>query len=227
LQQASVDDFSNGPREVTSSKRQYSAEAVGTVRYPTVSKDRAAKSNSGTTDVPLPEQINLQLKVEPEAALDGSIDLDLAAEITVTPKSAGNAASGSSSQTFGSQWKSRRGEVPVSAGLRGKPRTSSLTVYSGATVMLVTSSPSEPDHLQILLITAKGAGDGSDKLAEAADNGDGSNDPQKLPRAIPAKDKPGFVISPYAPDAGFVDARGFPPGTQVKDPYTNKFFVLP
>lgn len=227
LQQASVDDFPNGPREVTSSKGQYSVEAVNTVRYPAVAKDNAAKSKADTTNAPLLEQMILQLKVEPEAALDGSINLDLTADIKITPKSAGNGAAGSQPEAYVRQWNSHLSEAPISANFRGKPHTSSLTVYSGATVMLVSASPSEPDHLQILLITVKGAGDGRDKLAEAADDGDGNSDPQKLPRAIPAKDKPGFVVSPYAPDAGFVDARGFPSGTQVKDPYSNRYFVLP
>jgi hypothetical protein len=44
---------------------------------------------------------------------------------------------------------------------------------------------------------------------------------------IPVKGKPGFVLSPYAPDKGFVDVRGFPVGTDVRDPYTGKVMKVP
>jgi hypothetical protein len=44
---------------------------------------------------------------------------------------------------------------------------------------------------------------------------------------IPVPGKPGFVTRPHAPSAGFVDVRGFPPGTEVKDPYTGRIFLVP
>jgi hypothetical protein len=44
---------------------------------------------------------------------------------------------------------------------------------------------------------------------------------------IPVKGKAGFVLSPYAPDKGFVDVRGFPVGTDVRDPYTGKIMKVP
>ncbi len=55
----------------------------------------------------------------------------------------------------------------------------------------------------------------------------GAAAPQNLPYAQPVPGKPGFVTSPYAPGSGYVDVRGFPPGTEVKDPYTQKVFLVP
>jgi hypothetical protein len=43
----------------------------------------------------------------------------------------------------------------------------------------------------------------------------------------PVPGKTGFVTSPFAPDSGYIDVRGFPPGTAVKDPYTDRIFLTP
>ncbi len=47
------------------------------------------------------------------------------------------------------------------------------------------------------------------------------------PYGTPVSGKQGFVTSPHAPYSGYVDVRGFPPGTEVKDPYTGKIFLVP
>jgi hypothetical protein len=44
---------------------------------------------------------------------------------------------------------------------------------------------------------------------------------------IPVPGKNGFVTSPYAPDSGYIDVRGFQPGTPVKDPYSGKIILAP
>lgn len=51
--------------------------------------------------------------------------------------------------------------------------------------------------------------------------------PDNTPYATAVPNKPGFVISPYATDAGYVDVRGFPPGASVPCPYTKKMFRVP
>ncbi len=43
----------------------------------------------------------------------------------------------------------------------------------------------------------------------------------------PVPGKQGLVTSPFSPDRGYIDVRSFPPGTEVKDPYTGKIFLTP
>jgi len=44
-------------------------------------------------------------------------------------------------------------------------------------------------------------------------------------RAVP--DKPGYVFSPFDASGRYVDVSGYAPGTKVKDPWTDKIFVVP
>ncbi len=46
------------------------------------------------------------------------------------------------------------------------------------------------------------------------------------PYGIPVPGKKNLVESPFSPGK-YVDVEGFPPGTEVKDPYTQKIFLVP
>ena len=63
------------------------------------------------------------------------------------------------------------------------------------------------------------------RWAKAASSASDEN--SNLPYGTPVPGKPGLVTSPFAPDAGYVQVIGFPPGTPVEDPYTGKIFLTP
>jgi hypothetical protein len=60
------------------------------------------------------------------------------------------------------------------------------------------------------------------KATDAKMNGNGD-----VPYGIPVPGKQGLVTSPFSPDSGYIDVRSFPPGTEVRDPYTGKTFLTP
>ncbi|MEI6350022.1 MAG: hypothetical protein WCP06_02820 [Verrucomicrobiota bacterium] len=47
------------------------------------------------------------------------------------------------------------------------------------------------------------------------------------PTAEPVPGKRGIVVSPFAPEEGYVDVRGLLSGTEVRDPYTGRIFIVP
>ena len=49
----------------------------------------------------------------------------------------------------------------------------------------------------------------------------------EFPTAKSVPGKPGYVISPFDSSGRYVDTSGYTPGSKVKDPWTNKIFVVP
>jgi hypothetical protein len=63
------------------------------------------------------------------------------------------------------------------------------------------------------------------RVAKAAPSA--SEQKAELSYGTPVPGKPGLVTSPFAPERGYVDVTGFPPGSEVQDPYTGKIFLTP
>jgi hypothetical protein len=61
----------------------------------------------------------------------------------------------------------------------------------------------------------------------AAPQSSSTNSAAQFPVAKPVPGKPGYVFSPYDPNGGYVDVSGYPSGSKVKDPYSQKIFLVP
>jgi hypothetical protein len=51
--------------------------------------------------------------------------------------------------------------------------------------------------------------------------------PENFPTAKAVPGKSGYVFSPFDAEGRYVDVSGYAPGTKVKDPWTDKIFIVP
>ena len=82
-----------------------------------------------------------------------------------------------------------------------------------------TSSPSQQEEaLPSTAVTPR---------PSATPRSSSSNSAAQFPVAKPVPGKPGYVFSPYDPNGGYVDVTGYQSGSKVKDPYSQKIFLVP
>jgi hypothetical protein len=49
----------------------------------------------------------------------------------------------------------------------------------------------------------------------------------QFPTAKPVPGRAGLVYNPYDSNGGYIDVSGYPPGSKVKDPDSQKIFIVP
>lgn len=49
----------------------------------------------------------------------------------------------------------------------------------------------------------------------------------QFPVAKPIPGKPGLVFNPFKANGGYIDVSGYAPGSKVKDPESQKIFIVP
>ncbi len=49
----------------------------------------------------------------------------------------------------------------------------------------------------------------------------------QFPTAEPVPGRPGLVFNPYDRNGGYIDVSGYAPGSKVKDPDSQKIFIVP
>ena len=129
--------------------------------------------------------------------------------------------------------------APVHLFRHGERSTTEPTVYEGQPVeamppqptatplrspQTVTSSTttwplSQPDETRPLTAVTP--------RPSATPRSSSSNSAAQFPVAKAVPGKPGYVFSPYDPNGGYVDVTGYQSGSKVKDPYSQKIFLVP
>jgi hypothetical protein len=129
----------------------------------------------------------------------------------------------------------------VSKKLGGEPETTDTTVYENQPVETAppppqpTPSPA-PRTITSTTTTASPPPQQSETHPSTSPTSHSTAAPPRssstssaaqFPVAKPVPGKPGYVFSPYDPNGGYVDVSGYPSGSKVKDPYSQKIFLVP
>jgi hypothetical protein len=102
------------------------------------------------------------------------------------------------------------------------PPQQPIPARSPRTITSTTTTPSsQPPQTETLPSTSATSHPSATPRSSAV------NPAAQFPVAKPVPGKPGYVFSPYDPNGGYVDVSGYPSGSKVKDPYSQKIFLVP
>jgi hypothetical protein len=124
--------------------------------------------------------------------------------------------------------------APVHLFRHGERSTTETTVYENQPV--VEAAPPQPTATPLRspqTVTSSSTTsplsqqDETRPLTAVTPRSSSSNSAAQFPVAKPVPGKPGYVFSPYDPNGGYVDVTGYQSGSKVKDPYSQKIFLVP
>jgi hypothetical protein len=102
------------------------------------------------------------------------------------------------------------------------PPPQPIPARSPRTITSTTTTASSPPQQNETLPSTSAA-----SRPAATPQSSSTNSATQFPVAKAVPGKPGYVFSPYDPNGGYVDVSGYPAGSKVKDPYSQKIFLVP
>jgi bla regulator protein BlaR1 len=241
-------DILSAPRVTTRSQQRAVIEIIREFRYPTEYDRKPGQPVTPTAFET--RNCGVTLEVEPVLGEGGMIDLKLTPELTEFL----GFISYPSGETIpvtrepGEKLHDRLGALklpdkPYAPDEIRQPvfstrkTTAQLTVVSGQTVVFLGGSEAEPmpgfelpsagKRLLVLVRASFIKPDEASSVRPDASPAVSTAPASDIPAGTAVPGKPGFVTSPHAHKAGYIDVRGFVEGTEVKCPYSGKTFRVP
>jgi hypothetical protein len=122
--------------------------------------------------------------------------------------------------------------------MSGKPQATAAAAQGNATTSDVatpgrpmpspTSAPNRPGRLIGTSSSVASSPTPTSSAAKKSKSSPPTSSAQtEFPTAKPVPGKPGYVFSPFDKKGRYVDVSGYTRGSKVKDPWTDKIFVVP
>ncbi len=248
-------DLLSAPRVTTKAKQKAIIEIIREFRYPTEFAPMPDGKEGWIPKTFETRNCGVTLEASPDVDDAGAITLGLVPQVVAFlgfrdidsgKKYPANTALARSLSELASPHMMKGQQYPTRAGWRALPVfstrkiESTVTLLPGNAVLFIGVPEAEnterfpsraASHRLAVLVTARMIHPNGETRSSL------EAPPQNAPVQIPKKggrlagivvpEKPGFIRSPFAPDEGFVDVRGFPPGTEVKCPYSGNLFLVP